>query len=330
MDKLSAMRAFVRVVEAGNFTKAAETLGVPKTQVSRLVQSLDCRAHGAVHGRAPHLSDDHKQLSIHRETRAIWRVSFNHPPINLIDHDTLQELQDVASAIEASEELKVVVFDSSDPDFFLAHWDITSVRRPLPAGTPPPSWIDISLRLARAPVVTIGLIRGRARGMGSEIALALDILASMERAIFGQPEVGVGLVPGGGSMERLSALAGRARALEIVLGADDFDASTAERYGWINCALPDAQLDAFVSDLAQRLASFDKAALGDAKQAINRHALPDAEDLRASQALFYAGFARPGTQARAKALGERGIGTRSDLEMRFDAHLPTLLSPQKP
>lgn len=277
------------------------------------------------------MSNDHKQLSIHRETPAIWRVSFNHPPINLVDHDTLQELHDLASAIEASEELKVVVFDSADPDFFLAHWDIASVARPLPAGTPPPSWIDISLRLARAPVVTIGLIRGRARGMGSEIALGLDMrFASIERAIFGQPEVGVGLVPGGGAMEWLSVLAGRAPALEIVLSAGDFDALTAERYGWINRALPDAQLDAFVTGLVQRLACFDKAAVGDAKQAINRHALPDAEDLKASQALFYKGFARPGTQARIKALMERGIGTRSDLEMRFGDHLPSLLSPTQP
>jgi enoyl-CoA hydratase/carnithine racemase len=276
------------------------------------------------------MSDDPKQLSIHRETPAIWRVSFNHPPINLVDHGTLQELHDLTSAIEVSEELKVVVFDSADPDFFLAHWDIASVAPPQPPGTPPPSWIDISLRLARAPVVTIGLIRGRARGMGSEIALALDMrFASIERAIFGQPEVGVGLVPGGGSMERLPLLAGRARALEIVLGAGDFDASTAERYGWINRALPDAQLDDFVTGLVQRLASFDKAALDDAKQAINRRALPDPEDLKASQALFYKGFGRPGTQARVKALTERGIGTRSDLEMRFGEHLSTLLSPTR-
>jgi enoyl-CoA hydratase/carnithine racemase len=274
------------------------------------------------------MSHDSKQLIIRHETPAIWRVTFNHPPINLVDHDTLQELHDLTSAIEASNELKVVVFDSADPDFFLAHWDITSVARPRPEGTPAPSWIDISLRLAHAPVVTIGLIRGRARGMGSEIPLGFDMrFASVERAIFGQPEVGVGLVPGGGSMERLSLLAGRARALEIVLGADDFDALTAERYGWINRALPDAQLDAFVTNLARRLAAFDKLALGAAKQTLNRHALPDAEDLQSSQALFYKAFTWPGTPVRVKALMARGIGTRGDLEMRFGDHLPGLGSP---
>jgi enoyl-CoA hydratase/carnithine racemase len=276
------------------------------------------------------MSDNSKQLTVRHEAPAIWRVTFSNPPINLVDHDTLQELHDLASTIEASNELKVVVFESADPDFFLAHWDITSVARTRPEGTPAPSWIDISLRLAHAPVVTIGLIRGRARGMGSEIPLGFDMrFASIERAIFGQPEVGVGLVPGGGSMERLSLLAGRARALEIVLGADDFDALTAERYGWINRALPDAQLDAFVTNLAQRLAAFDKLALGAAKQTLNRRALPDAEDLKASQALFYRAFTWPGTPARVKALMARGIGTRGDLEMRFGDHLPSLASPTK-
>src|SRR5215470_2359443 len=237
------------------------------------------------------MSHDRKQVTVHHESPSIWRVTIDHPPINLVNHDTLQELHDLVAAIEASEELKVVVFDSADPDFFLAHWDLSSVAPPRNPDTPAPSWIDISLRLARSPVVTIALIRGRARGMGSEIPLGFDMrFASRERAIFGQPEVGVGLVPGGGSIERLSVLAGRARALEIVLSGGDFDADTAERYGWINRALPDAELDAFVADLARRLASFDKVALAAAKQTINRHTLPDADDLTATQALFYTAF----------------------------------------
>jgi len=271
------------------------------------------------------MAHEYKQLSIHRETPAFWRVTFDHPPINLVDRETLEELEELVSELEASQEVKVVVFDSADPDFFLAHWDIASAARPADSGTPTPSWIDISLRLAQAPVVSIALIRGRARGMGSEIALGFDMrFASIERAIFGQPEVGVGLVPGGGAMERLPLLAGRARALEIVLGAGDFDAATAERYGWINRALPDAQLDGFVTDLAQRLASFDKQALAEAKRALNRRALPDAEDLQASQSVFYKAFAWPGTQARVRTLMKLGIGTRGDLEMHFGDHLPTL------
>lgn len=274
------------------------------------------------------MSHAHKQLNINDENAGVWRVSFNNPPINLVDYATLQELHDLTAEIEASEFLKVVIFDSTDPDFFLAHWDIAAVAPKRPDASPAPSWTDISLRLARVPVVSIALIRGRVRGMGSEITLGMDMrFASVERAVFGQPEVGVGLVPGGGAMERLSMLAGRARALEIVLGAADFDAVTAERYGWINRAIPDAELDAFVNEFAQRIASFDKIALGAAKQVLNRRALPDADDLQASQALFRSAFAWPGTAPRVKALMARGIGTRGELEMRFGDLLPSLVSP---
>ena len=272
---------------------------------------------------------EYQQLTIDRETSAFWRVTFDHPPINLVNPETLRDLHELVSELEAAQEVKVVVFASADRDFFLAHWDISSTARPAGSETETPSWIDISLRLAQAPVVSIALIRGRARGIGSEIALACDMrFASIERAILGQPEVGVGLVPGGGAMNRLPLLVGRARALEIVLGAGDFDAITAERYGWINRALPDAQLDSFVTSLAQRLASFDKQALAEAKQILNRHTLPDTDDLKASQKTFQRAFAWPGTKARAKKLAELGIGTRSDLEMRFGDHLPRLAQEQ--
>lgn len=276
------------------------------------------------------MASAYEQLTIDRETPAFWRVTFDHPPINQVDPETLRELDALVSELETAQEVKVVVFASADHDFFLAHWDLASAERPAGPGTEaPPSWTDISLRLAQVPVVSIALIRGRARGIGSEIALACDMrFASIERAIFGQPEVGVGLVPGGGAMERLPLLAGRARALEIVLGADDFDAVTAERYGWINRALPDAQLDAFVTRLAERLASFDKQALVEAKRSINRHALPSVDDLNASKSTFQGAFAWPGVKVRAMKLMALGIGTRSDLEMRFGDHLPGLAQEQ--
>ena len=181
-----------------------------------------------------------KQISVRQETPSLWRVAFNHLPINLVDHETLRDLDQVTRDLAASSDAKVAIFESENPDFFLAHWDTSSVPSPSP-GSPEPSWMDIGLRLAQMPVISIALIRGRARGIGSEIALGCDMrFASIENAILGQPEVGVGLVPGGGAMERLPILIGRARALEIVVGADDFDATTAERYGWINRALPDS------------------------------------------------------------------------------------------
>jgi enoyl-CoA hydratase/carnithine racemase len=272
------------------------------------------------------MATTYKQLILDREAPERLRVTFNHPPINLVDPDTLGELHELVSELESASEVKVVVFESADPDFFLAHWDVSSATRSSGPGTEAPSWIDLSQRLAEAPVVSIAKIRGRARGIGSEIALACDMrFASIERAILGQPEVGVGLVPGGGAMERLPLLVGRARAVEIVLGADDFNALTAERYGWINRALPDAYLDSFVADLAHRIASFDKQALVEAKLALNRHALPRAEDLNASQSVFQRAFAWPGTRTRARKLADLGIGTRGDLELHFADHLASLI-----
>jgi enoyl-CoA hydratase/carnithine racemase len=271
------------------------------------------------------MNPSYRQLRVRREAGAFWRATFDHPPINLVDFDTLADLDALVSELERSEGVKVLVLDSADPDFFIAHWDISARAAAAGSASSPPSWSEISLRFAQLPVVSIALIRGRARGMGSEVALGCDMrFGSLERAIFGQPEVGVGLVPGGGSMERLPLLAGRARALEIVLGADDFDAATAERYGWINRALPDAELEVFVTRLAHRLASFDKPALAAAKRIINRHTLPSADDLNATTAVFYETFGRPATRERARRASELGIGQRSDLEMRFGHYLPEL------
>jgi enoyl-CoA hydratase/carnithine racemase len=265
-----------------------------------------------------------KQISVRQETPSLWRVAFNHPPINLVDHETLRELDQVTSDLEASAGVKAVIFESENADFFLAHWDTASVPSARP-GSPEPSWLNIGLRLAQMPVISIALIRGRARGIGSEIALGCDMrFASIENAILGQPEVGVGLVPGGGAMERLPMLIGRARAIEIVVGADDFDAATAERYGWINRALPDLELDEFVLGLARRIASFDKQAVTAAKRIISRDAIPSAEKLKESQATFAQAFTWPETKARAKRCLELGMNKPGDFEMRLGEYLPTL------
>jgi enoyl-CoA hydratase/carnithine racemase len=271
------------------------------------------------------MSYEYQCLSVHRDSPASWRVTFDHPPINLVDWQTLTDLEQLAAEVEAADALKVIVFASADSDFFLAHWDLGGGGQRTASPSPAPSWTDISLRFARSPVVSVALIRGRTRGMGSEIALGFDMrFASLERATFGQPEVGVGLVPGGGAMQRLPLLVGRARALEIVLGADDFDAQTAERYGWVNRSLPDADLDAFVAAFAGRIASFDKRALSAAKQVLNRHAVPTAEELNTTAATFREALGWPGTRTRVKTLMELGIGTRSDLELRFGHYLPML------
>jgi enoyl-CoA hydratase/carnithine racemase len=264
-------------------------------------------------------------LRIDRQSDAYRRVTFDNPPLNLIDPETILALRELLSTLEADPAVKVVVFDSADDDYFIAHFDLLRSadlpRDPGPTGLPP--WPDIVARLLRAPFVSIAEIRGRARGLGSEFALACDLrFASRERAVLGQPEVGYGLVPGGGSIEILSALVGRARTLEIILGADDLDAGTAERYGWINRALPDAELSGFVDRFARRLAGFEQGALAAAKAQITmRAAGPSDADLVEANALFRQSSTWPGTRNRLREALAQGLQQRGDYELNQGARL---------
>jgi len=249
-----------------------------------------------------------------------WRVTLDNPPINLIDDAMYDAFYDLVGEIEAAPELKVVTFESANKDFFIAHYTSATKSR---FGVP--RWIEAAERLAYSSVVSVAVIRGRVRGGGSEFALGLDLrFASREEAIFGQPEVGTGLIPGGGALQRLPMQVGRARALEVILGGDDFDADTAERYGWINRAIPEAELDAFVANLVQRVASFDKQALATAKSIINATGLPDRSQLQSTQDLFFTAFGWEGFRKRAPVLRERGIGQAGDFEMRLGHHIANL------
>jgi enoyl-CoA hydratase/carnithine racemase len=264
------------------------------------------------------------QFKLARESEAFWRVTFDNPPINLLNPDAIRELGELVTAMETDDRLKVVVFDSANPDYFISHYDMSRAgeapAQPGPTGMPP--WADFTLRLAQVSVVSIAAVRGRVRGAGSEFTLACDLrFASREKAIFGQPEVGVGLVPGGGAMERLPLLMGRARALEVLLGSDDFDAALAERYGWVNRAVPDAELDALVDNLVSRIVSFDRQALAAAKQLLNRTGLPNPEHLKASRMAFIQSIGWKGAQSRAAALVKGGLGKPGDFELRLGHHI---------
>src|SRR5579863_10649306 len=188
-----------------------------------------------------------------------WTVTFNNPPINMFVPATIVELGALMTGLEKDPSVKVVVFQSANPEFFVAHLDVAkAAERPDVLNL----WRDFVLRLSSAPVVSIAKVRGRTRGIGNEFVLACDMrFASRQSALFGNPEVGVGLIPGGGALEWLPRLVGRSRALEIALSGDDFDADIAERYGWVNRSVDDDGLDSFVDTLAGRLVSFDREVL---------------------------------------------------------------------
>ena len=264
---------------------------------------------------------DDSQFKIDRTQAGQWTITFNNPPINMFVPDTILELGALMTEIEADSSVKVVVFQSANPDFFVAHLDVTkAAEQPEVLGL----WREFVLRLASAAVVSIAKIRGRTRGIGNEFVLACDMrFASRQNALFGNPEVGVGLIPGGGALEWLPRLVGRSRALEFVLSADDFDADIAERYGWVNRTLDDGALDAFVDTLVRRLASFERETLGAAKAQINRFGMPTAAELQSSNEMIFPMLALPDAQARRPKLRGIGYGVPSDFELNFGRYLPS-------
>ncbi|WP_298928212.1 enoyl-CoA hydratase/isomerase family protein [uncultured Ramlibacter sp.] len=265
------------------------------------------------------------RLKLDASNPLIWRVTIDNPPVNLYDPEMFAELRLLMDRIEADKQLKVVVFDSANPDYFVAHYDMVrgNVIPDAPGAAEFSEWPNFVTRLAHSRVVSIASIRGRARGHGSELALACDMrFASREKAVFAQIELGVAVVPGGGAMDWLPALVGRSRALEIVLGADDFDADTAERYGWINRALPDAQLDGFVNELARRIAGFERRPLELAKKFINERAgIPSEAQRWASNQAFIGTTHWPEPRQRVAQLMTQGLQQDSDTERRLGFHV---------
>jgi enoyl-CoA hydratase/carnithine racemase len=270
-----------------------------------------------------------RRLRLERRSPSYWRVTFDHPPLNIFGPESIPQLNEVITLLEADEDVKAVVFDSAVDGFFLTHYDFLAKLEDSTSLPPGPTGLhplpDMLARLSRAPVVSIASIRGRATGVGSELALATDVrFASREKAILSQWELGAGLVPGGGPMARLPRLMGRGRALEVLLGADDIRGDLAERYGYVNRSLADTELDGFVEALAMRIASFDKHAIASIKRLVDKASLPPDEDIALEWSAFIASVQRPASRNRIKALMDRGFHRPGDVENRLGFHVGQL------
>lgn len=262
------------------------------------------------------------KIRLVRHSAAYWKVTFANAPLNIVGPAEVRELVKIIELIETDPQVKVVVFDSNVPGNFIAHYDLltpleeSTGMKPGPTGMHPVP--DLMVRIARLPVVTIASIRGRASGIGSELILAADMrFASREKAVISQWEVGAGLVPGGGPMARLPRLVGRGRALEVLIAADDINGDIAERYGYVNRALPDGELDGFVDAMAKRIASFERSAIVETKKLVNLASLPPDAEMQPGWDAFIASVNRPDTQARLKWLVGQGLQKPGQVEKKL-------------
>ena len=290
--------------------------------------------NAAAAAAAPQKAEAGAQFTINRVTPNYWRVKINNPPFNIYGPESMPQLNSVITQLEQDKDVRVVVFYSDTPGFFLTHYDFvpplektTSMANGV-TGLPPLP--DMLVRLSRANVVSIASIRGRATGVGSELALAADMrFASREKAVLSQFEIGAGFAPGGGPMARLPRLIGRGRALEILLTGNDINGELAERYGYVNRALPDAQLDGFVDTMARRIASFDKQTIGDIKNLVNVASLPSDKDIGAEWTAFINSVQRPAAQKNIGKLMELGLGKNADVEIHLDKYTGKVNQPSK-
>src|SRR3984957_20500466 len=276
-----------------------------------------------------HAKTEKAQIRLARISPAYWRDTFDNPALEVMGPQFVREFGEIIKAVETDEEVRVLVFDSAVEGFFLNHSDFLADMKDLTSMPQGPTgleaWPDLLVRITHMPVVSIALIRGRATGNGSEIALACDMsFASREKALLSQWEVGVGLVAGGGPMARLPRLMGRQRALEVLLSSNDIGGDLAEAYGYVNRSLPDDELDGFVDALATRIASFDKWAIANTKRLVNAASLPPDVEIAAGWDACMASIPRPAAQGRIKALFDQGFHRPGDAENRLGSYVGQL------
>ena len=268
-------------------------------------------------------------LSVNEEEGVLF-VEMKAPPMNLLGPELIGDLATLITRAEADTSVKVIVFKSGDPDYFIAHVDVTRIKENREAAAKLSGDASIGLmlhHLSSSRLVSIAQIEGRVRGVGSEFVLACDMrFAARGPAIFSQFEPSFGVIPGAGGAQHLARLMGRGRALEVMLSAEDYDADLAERYGWINRALPAETIDDFVRSLALRIAKFPASGHAVVKERVNAITLPPEEEIRRDSALFLEGVQIPEYQNRMQTAMKNGFQTK-DAEMNLGQLLGTLAGP---
>jgi enoyl-CoA hydratase/carnithine racemase len=322
MAVVSASRVFVGITRLVAATVAAlacglfvfssptygQTMTSPNSESSVVAQVSSTRSVAA---------DDRSMvfetLKVRKEGAVLF-ADIAAPPMNLLGPALVRDLVSLMQQAEADAAVQVLVFTSADPDYFISHVDVTQIKEYREKAAKLTGEASIALlfrHLSASRLVTIAQIEGRVRGAGSEFVLACDMrFAARESAIFNQPEQAFGLIPGAGGVQHLARLMGRARALEVMLSAEDYDAELAERYGWINRALPANALGSFVRSLSHRIAGFPAAGHIAVKDRVNAIALAPTEDFRRDSALFGEGVRNPEAQSRLRAAMKRGFQTR--------------------
>jgi len=267
------------------------------------------------------LGDDYQCLSIETEGRAVW-ATIDNPPINLITRELLIDLLKFSERVAADPESTVVVLQSANPDFFIAHFDVTLLQSEPGEAPPRPTELNafdsMIERFRTMPKATIVKVAGRIGGGGSELAMGCDMrFAALGRAVMNQMEVPIGIIPGGGGTQRLPRLIGASRAAELILGGIDLDAATGEAWGYFNRSLPPEELDPFVDDLARRIASFDREAVRGAKEALLCSQTDPVEGLLDETHIFERLLAREPAQTLMQRFLDHG-GQTADVEQRIE------------